>query len=894
MGIVAGGNSRTTRAGVKRRPIRGANDTIRTQTLREFDGMMVTSENDLNLQTKYAKRLINMVRGVDGALSVRQGTRLDLDVGAAEQWSATSEVVTFEYFAGSTRVGILGSSYPPVIGQKLFISVAEDVNFPAAVAVVDFGENGFQVVNTTTSATSFTATRTITWSIDEWFDDEADIIYGTYIHGREIYVTTTGHILGRRTDDRIINLFDSNVARFGAMTHEETSKVKVVNGSNTFKITMQTTAADRPLVGDLIKLSGLDETVGGIEASAFNNYHYVISVEVLSGSGPTFPTLIEFQLGQTANATADSTGDITIHSDLIRPAAWSACDLVTSAEFNNALILCNGIDKPVRIDVDAYPEPYAQYVFDPATGTNVNTPIAKYIVAGQDHVVMAGIVNRPNIVSISQTNTYNTWFGDAGPNNAVEIDISRIVNNDSSTITGITFHRDLLVVTTDNWVIFYRLNNFVDDLHVPLLVDAVNGFGSISHRSLASIGDNLLACDYVGVNNLKETLLKDRFASNRVSEPIAPTIVNIINGLSVVTADREMWHMHDKRSDSYMLFMPVVTNDIRETWVFNFMRKESKRVQGWSVLRGWNFNCGWLSSTGRTKFTSGMKIYIYGATGDDITADFVGVPAEVSVEDVTPESFVDWFALDSTVLSSLSFRTDITGGCGVVVNNALVIGRRYRAVWTDCTSSHDIDIELRMRVTTPGAGDLIFADLRGSGSVSFTATQPGVYIRRPPSSINTVVSFGSFTVEEVEETDRVPINFVWEMPWIDLGRRMHSKTSRYIKPEVKGTARFTMQMFVDNLYLNRLLIDDSMNVEDDFALNDALIPALAMQMLGGDSAAFGVGEQPYGSGRLTTDERLYAWNARFVIAKLRFYGSTIKPLRFVSITLGYQDGDIRR
>jgi len=73
------------------KPIRRHTNAIKTATTREFDGGWNVIDNDLNLDTRFAKTLKNMYRGQDGAIRVRQGNRLFADVGE-------STIVNVEYF----------------------------------------------------------------------------------------------------------------------------------------------------------------------------------------------------------------------------------------------------------------------------------------------------------------------------------------------------------------------------------------------------------------------------------------------------------------------------------------------------------------------------------------------------------------------------------------------------------------------------------------------------------------------------------------------------------------------------------------------------------------------------------------------------------------------------
>jgi hypothetical protein len=128
----------------------------------------------------------------------------------------------------------------------------------------------------------------------------------------------------------------------------------------------------------------------------------------------------------------------------------------------------------------------------------------------------------------------------------------------------------------------------------------------------------------------------------------------------------------------------------------------------------------------------------------------------------------------------------------------------------------------------------------------------------------------------------VAIPFTWELPWADFGKRMITKTTRYISLDTTGTASFQLKMYVDN-------------IRRDSAGNDS--PLLSTDMQGGGVGGYGLqnyGSTPYGGGRPTGDERLFAWPATFKIAKLQVTGSTKLPLKFISISFAYEVGGYRR
>jgi hypothetical protein len=129
----------------------------------------------------------------------------------------------------------------------------------------------------------------------------------------------------------------------------------------------------------------------------------------------------------------------------------------------------------------------------------------------------------------------------------------------------------------------------------------------------------------------------------------------------------------------------------------------------------------------------------------------------------------------------------------------------------------------------------------------------------------------------------VAVNFDWELPWADFNKRMDTKATRYMAIDTQGSAEFRARAYADNLYMDKQTGADT--------------PMLDANFVGGDGAGYGnvpYGNFPYGGGRRTSDERVYAWPLKFKLMKLRFSGSVKKPLKFVSISLAYLRGTIRR
>jgi hypothetical protein len=127
----------------------------------------------------------------------------------------------------------------------------------------------------------------------------------------------------------------------------------------------------------------------------------------------------------------------------------------------------------------------------------------------------------------------------------------------------------------------------------------------------------------------------------------------------------------------------------------------------------------------------------------------------------------------------------------------------------------------------------------------------------------------------------VPVTFEWELPWADFKRRMDIKQTRYIALDTQGTAYFTIEGYVDNFITSQ----------------GVRVPMLQFTMVGGDAGGYGnvpFGDAPYGGGRNAGDERLLAWTTKFKLMKLRFTGTTTDKLKFISVSIAYVHGGIRR
>ena len=112
---------------------------------------------------------------------------------------------------------------------------------------------------------------------------------------------------------------------------------------------------------------------------------------------------------------------------------------------------------------------------------------------------------------------------------------------------------------------------------------------------------------------------------------------------------------------------------------------------------------------------------------------------------------------------------------------------------------------------------------------------------------------------------------------------MSTKTLKYLMFDTKGNAQFTCEVYTDNHVFNPL--DGTTRT-----------PATSMTFVGSETGGFGDGDQPYGGGRGSVDQRPWAMPSKFKLMKMRMSGSTSASLglEFVGISFGYAMGKLYR
>lgn len=488
------------------------------------------------------------------------------------------------------------------------------------------------------------------------------------------------------------------------------------------------------------------------------------------------------------------------------PSGWSDTDFVSFAQFKSELYLGNGIDKPLLINRTYH----VDYVQDLGTLSNLNTPIGRYCTSFSQYMIWGGIAGRESIISISAKNAGGTYVGDPAPNDAVEVDLASYISDGSTIMKGLSHFRDKLVVQFEKCLILVVLGEYNEDGdHVPRVDDVISGYGSVSHRAVQDLGNDMLFSDIVGVPSIKRALFTETIQPDRPSQLIDPQIQRDYADLSEGSLEDRVFSIYNRLEGQYQLFVPNsdFMVDTIETRAFVYTLIDALKVKAWAEWTEMNWRSSCLSQLGRVFYSRGTEIYLLGNDNDPIYSDRQGAE----------ECFSD---------------------------------------------------------------NTCFNDQTGFG-------------------------FVDLGVDGVMSADTgVPIIFDWELPWADFNKRMKEKAVKYIGFDVQGDGRYTVEGYVDNLYrlrgdLGEEFTDDTFYT-DDFGHNryrnePVRTPEVDMEFVGGDALGYGADYGLfYGGGRSSEDALLWEFPMKGKIHKLRIAGETLRPLRFVSISMLYKMGGYRR
>lgn len=324
---------------------------------------------------------------------------------------------------------------------------------------------------------------------------------------------------------------------------------------------------------------------------------------------------------------------MTLGNDGVSKPWPSGIEFVDFTIFNSDLIITNGRDKPLIIAGNVTDPNFliVQLLVDKASGTNVNTPVTKYVIAHGRYTIMAGSSVKPSTIFVSAKDTSGTYVGDGAPNDAVDVDLGPRVSLGSATITGLVAYRDKLLVTFERGVLPVNLGIYEGTplVHTPTDDGFIEEFGCLSHRSLVSVGDDTFFCDNVGVNSINRVNVLNTLRPVRASHLIDPLITAGFLPLTQAQIERYVFAVYDLRHFRYMLFVPTFDSGgtIIETVCYSYTNIPALKIQAWSRLRGWIWQSACRTALQNIVFSRGNKLYAYDFDTPDANADRRADPA---------------------------------------------------------------------------------------------------------------------------------------------------------------------------------------------------------------------------------------------------------------------------
>lgn len=692
--------------------------------------------------------------------------------------------------------------------------------------------------------------------------------------------------------------------------------------------------------GELVTITNLSAAVGGIDGSHLSGERAIrwitanifditadsaatstvsAAARTISGSGRRFvlPSRIingtwfqgyltvVSETGQIARVDYDGNQERIWDRELSAalsgaPNGWSVgLELVTFSQFGGRLHVYNGVDKPLEIDYNRDPGiAIVQYLADPSTGSNADVPAAQFAVNNAGYHALAGTDDNPTRLDLSAKLTSSVFATNPIPDDAVDIDMSKVTNTVDPVIRGLGVLRDKLIVAFNDAVSIGVLGTYTDTLHEPSFKDQVSNHGTVSHRSIVSLGDDMFMCDRSGVPSLAQSQLSNAFVPERVSDLIEPELYKNLSRLEEATLRNKVFAVFNPRERQYMLFMPkyeeiairlpadpiIVSSALgSDKLLINIPAHELNAGEQITITGSTNVGTIDDSAINKTWTIAGVIdsdfVYVQNET-EFAEEDIVGGGSVIDYTPINNETlgYVLNYNKKARIKSWARFRemnwdwgaVDIFGTAFFGKNNKVYkLGSSSDKLSADGLKDYDYfwDNEIAIAV-----GDVVHDRTTG---VSWEAVEA-----------HTTPVIGSLEDDRLDHTTRWkawggrPITFAWEWPWVDFDRRIDTKSLRGILPDTDGRGQYTIQVFVDNIYKD--------------GSTGELNPVREMNFVGSAIGGYGRGDQPYGGGRRSKEQLLWALPVLGKLIKLRFVGETTEPLRFVAVSIAYQDGSIKR
>jgi hypothetical protein len=291
---------------------------------------------------------------------------------------------------------------------------------------------------------------------------------------------------------------------------------------------------------------------------------------------------------------------------------------VNFAQAQGQMLIVNGKDKPLRLKGDFS----IDFLGDAGNGgSNVNTPIAPYIVTCDNYVVMAGQPSFPSKLFISAKGSTGTFSGDPAPNDATTFDVGGSIAHGDNIIVGLAALNNYLFVAFETSTVVVQLGEYNGDntAHIPTIFDVYDTYGAISQKTMGIVDKELWYSDQSGVLNIQRNQLGTSFIPNRVSTKIDPQLLKHLSAARTLGQIRNCFAVYNRIASQYMIFVPADSALNRHCWVST--RYDPTDEPSWALFEGMNYSCGDVSSIGKLYLCTSKRMYLYGDINNEVFSD---------------------------------------------------------------------------------------------------------------------------------------------------------------------------------------------------------------------------------------------------------------------------------
>lgn len=589
---------------------------------------------------------------------------------------------------------------------------------------------------------------------------------------------------------------------------------------------------------------------------------------------------------------------------------WAYSPRISAEIIRGRLIAVNGAlnDKPLAID-----GVNVNYLVDASSLSNAAIPRAEFVIAASQYVVLVNTEYGPTMLEIGAKNTVFTGSRDPNPSDAVELDLGMMTQTVDNTILGASVIRSRVFIGFSDRSMLGSLGIYTESggtqFHEPDFNDNIAEFGTFSHSSIVSLGNDMFCAGMNGINSLEVSRASGEFVPQTVSDFIHPVMLRHFFRLSEHDRRYRIFALFDPTSRHYMLFAPKYSTQVDTLPRDAVIASTTLQPHNLMYLRYPNHKVDagdYLDISGVTDLNAFLPASL--VNGRRRIRHVIDKSTIVIEVDQYPPNINEAFGGTAIKISPVN---DETVGYVYEYNPRLKIRRwtRFRGLDFDWGTrsqfnrvffGKDGDIWQMGDTNSPYSADKL-GDYTHAAYTNNYAYKKGDRVRAPDGLVFEVlkdlISPATGTLEDAVLADDtlwseyvgIPINWELETAWSDFGMRKENKQIEHVGFDTSGESTFSFAIYTDSIKYDfeSLLSDPNRTTSFDYVLQGATV------FIGADGKGFGAGSQPFGGGRNTDQEWLYGMPVFGKLFRLRFSGASVHPLQINAVTMYYHKSKVQ-